>query len=569
MFSLKNKTEKQTAGAATGGVTATAIRNAGLASLLVYCLFCLLALVIPGSNRSYFPPYISLPVSIDDSSGVVLVGTLVLACALSLFILYFYSLGKTRGSQLPESGDGDAAATTRMVLLFAVAFHLLMIAFPTLLSTDLFDYVRHGRIFAVHGQNPLTVPAIFFQHDPFFNLGGWVSTGSVYGPLHAYVSGGLALLSGDGVGAAFIVFKTFYIAVNLVNLLLIARIAGKLSPGSETRALVFFGWNPFVVILVAANGHNDILMLAFVLGAILCYLDRRLLLGGLLLTLATLVKFVTLPLLVLYIALLVRRQSGLYRRLATAAAATGIAITATLVSYIPFWEGWDTFDYLTRVGNKTGFTIASLFSGFVRGVLGMPRSATLIILALPLVAYIGWKMLRIKDIGDYIYAAAVIAVFVPLIMFWFQPWYILLALGLVALQPRGPLFATMLVFSASVIFFDNFWWQAPIRMDIQKLIRVLLVFGPPLAVLVFFKLRYGAPATWNRFVTWSMEEPGRGRGVSGAAAAVQLTPARMALEAMAMVVAAAVPVVVVVASSEQLRSLVELILVKFRLLLPF
>lgn len=572
MFSLIKKTEKQNAGTPAGGAPFTAIRNAGLLSLMAYSLFCLLALFIPGSDRTYFPPYVALPVSVEDTSGLLLIGSLVLVCALSLFALYFYSLVRTRQvASLPDGADtpgaGDAARIARLAFIFAVTFHLVMIAFPSLLSTDLFDYVRHGRIFVFHGENPLTIPAIFFQHDPFFNLGGWVSTGSVYGPLHVYVSGGLALISGDRVGAAFIIFKSFYIAVNVVNLLLIWKITARLNPGFQARAIIFFGWNPFIVILAAANGHNDILMLAFVLAAVLCYLDRRFMLGVLCLTLATLVKFVTLPLLLLYVALMLRRRAGIYRKATTALAAGGIATAATLASYIPFWEGWSTFDYLTRVGNKTGFTIASLLSGFVRGVLGMPRGATIILLIMPLGAYVGWKMLKVRDIREYIYASAVIAAFFPLVMFWFQPWYIVLALGLVALRPRGALFAMMLVFSVSVIFFDNFWWQSPIRMDIQRLLRVLVVFGPPLAVFIYLKLRDGAPVAWNRLVAWSLEEPGAGSG--GETAAVQLAPARMVLEVTALVVAAAVPLAVVIASSSQLRSLVDLMLVKLRLLIPF
>jgi hypothetical protein len=463
------------------------------------------------------------------------------------------------------------ASAARLAFIFAVGFHLLMIAFPTLLSTDLFDYVRHGRIFAVHGENPLTVPAIFFQHDPFFNLGGWVSTGSVYGPIHAFVSGGLALVSGEGVGAAFIIFKTFYIAVNIVNLFLIWKIAARLVPGSQIKALVFFGWNPFIVILVAGNGHNDILMLAFVLGAILCYLDRRLMLGVLFLTLATLVKFVTLPLLVLYIALVVRQKKGFYHGLATGVIAVGIALGTTLVSYLPFWEGWGTFDYLTRVGNKTGYTIASIFNGLIHGTLDMPRGATVIILALPLAGYIAWKMHKIRDISDFIYASAIIAFFIPLVMFWFQPWYIVLALGLVALKPRGALYTAMIVFSISVIFFDNFWWQSPIRMDVQRVLRVLIVFGPPLVTFAYLQLRASAPDSWRRFVTWSLENTSGRTSTTGRgdAATAQLSPVRMALEMTALVVAAAVPLAVVVASSTQLRSLADLLLVKLRLLLPF
>ena len=63
--------------------------------------------------------------------------------------------------------------------------------------------------------------------------------------------------------------------------------------------------------LVVANAHNDILMLTLVLAGLLCYLDRRYLLGVLCVTLATLVKFIALPILLVYIALVVRKQQGL------------------------------------------------------------------------------------------------------------------------------------------------------------------------------------------------------------------------------------------------------------------
>ena len=45
----------------------------------------------------------------------------------------------------------------------------------------IFDYIRHGRIFAVYGENPLTVPATYFPGDPFFGVGGWVGTGAGVG----------------------------------------------------------------------------------------------------------------------------------------------------------------------------------------------------------------------------------------------------------------------------------------------------------------------------------------------------------------------------------------------------
>ncbi|MEK6536768.1 MAG: hypothetical protein AABZ63_04715, partial [Actinomycetota bacterium] len=38
--------------------------------------------------------------------------------------------------------------TNRIIFAFSVIFHLLMFITPFLLSTDVFDYIRHGLIFA-------------------------------------------------------------------------------------------------------------------------------------------------------------------------------------------------------------------------------------------------------------------------------------------------------------------------------------------------------------------------------------------------------------------------------------
>jgi hypothetical protein len=568
----KQKSDTTLYPTAGGGRFPGTIIYAGIATLLIYFLFSLLAFFVPGSDRSHFPPYIALPISAEDTSGLVVIGSLIGLCAVLLVALYLYVLRKVRLPQkngpILETGAGDGLNRTAACIFgFAVAFHLVMLFFPTLLSTDLFDYVRHGRIFAVYGENPLTTPAIYFQQDPFFNLGGWVSTGSVYGPLHVYVSGGLAWLSGDSVGTAFILFKAFFLAANLVNLLLIWKIATRLWPGSENKALMLYGWNPFILILVAANGHNDILMLGLVLAGILLYLDRRFLLGVLCLTLATLLKFVTLPLLVLYLVLVLRQQENWRRRLAMGAGTAMMIGVVTVLGYLPLWDGWNTFGYLTRVGNKTGFTIASLFSDFVRGSLHLPRGATVFILAAPLVGYMIWKLFKIKDIRDFISTAAILAFFIPLVMFWFQPWYLVLALGLLALRPWGALYMAAITFSISVIFFDNFWWQTTLQADFLRALRVVVVFGPPLALLSYLTARDQLPNLWRRTMAWSLEDPGHAH--RSAEATVRLSPARMALEVMALTVAAAIPLFITVSASPQLRSLFDLMVVKFKLMLPF
>ena len=545
----------------------------GTVSLAAYIIFSLLPFFIPGTDDTNFPPYLALPQSGFELSHYYLLYFFICINALALFGLYLLAL-KAVGAHVHEEDEHlsrPGRKKDRVALCvfgFAVVFHLIMFLTPYLLSTDVFDYIRHGRIFAYYGENPLVIPATYFPDDPFFGLGGWVGTGSVYGPLHVYLTAALARLAGDGIMANFLLFKGFFICVNLVNLALIWKIARRLKPGLEKKSLLFYGWNPFVLTLVVANAHNDMLMLAFVLTGVLCYLDRRFLLGALFITLATLVKFITLPILLVYVALVIRKQRGSWKKLGLGAVLLGTAGAVTIVSYLPLWAGRDTFNYLTMVGQKTNFTLASLIRDFAAEHLQLSLSNTVVQLTIAaiLAAYLVWQLIGVRDTAGFLSASAGLAFLTPLALFWFQPWYLTLVLGLVALRPWRLMYIACLVFSFSVMFFDSFWWHTPLDMSVQKPLRVLVVFGPPMLLLFFLKARETLPGAWKKTVAWSLEgagatvEPTSSRGVSDPSLL------RLAIEIVALTAAALVPIAVVISSSPRLSSIAELLALKFKLI---
>ncbi|MHB0866386.1 MAG: glycosyltransferase 87 family protein [Thermoleophilia bacterium] len=560
-----------------GGRPLPKIRTAGYLSILAYALFMTLPFFIPNTVKSHFPPYLELPQGGFDLEDYYLLYLFICLNALVIFGLYLYALrtASAASRELPAVNATEASGRkiTHTIILFSVLFHLLMLAMPFLLSTDIFDYIRHGRILAVYGENPLVIPATYFPHDPFFTLGGWVGTGSVYGSLHVYLTAALSRLAGDGFMANFFAFKGFFVSMDLINLWLIWKITARLQPGLETKALLFYGWNPFVLILVVANAHNDILMLTLMLAGFLLYLDKKLVLGALCIVLATLVKFITLPILVVYLAVLIRRQPGLVRRLAVGAGMTLICAAIFVVSYIPLWAGRETFNYLTTVGQKTNFTLSSLIRDAAANHIHLSLSNTIVQLALAavLAAYLLWHVLGVKDTAGLLSAAAGLAFLTPLVLFWFQPWYLTLALGLVALRPHGLMFIASLAFSFSVMFFDSFWWHAPVSMDIQKPLRVMVVFGPPVLLLLWLKGREVVPGAWRRLVVWSLVQAGSGRS-GRIALAGETVPVsdpslpRLAVEVSLLFVAALVPMAAVVSSSPRLQSMAELIFLKIQLL---
>lgn len=533
---------------------------------------------IPNTDKSHFPPYLGLPQDGFDLADYYVLYTFICLNALVIFGLYLFALrtASAASQEIPAvtATPAESKKLTHAIILFSVLFHLLMLAMPFLLSTDIFDYIRHGRILAVYGENPLVIPATYFPQDPFFSLGGWVGTGSVYGSLHVYLTATLSRIAGDGFMANFFTFKGFFIGMDLINLWLIWKITARLRPGLEKKALLFYGWNPFVLILVVANAHNDILMLTLMLAGFLLYLDKRLVLGAICITLATLVKFITLPILVVYLAVLIRRQSGLVRRLAVGAGMAAMCAAIFVVTYVPLWAGRETFNYLTTVGQKTNFTLSSLIRDAAASHIHLSLSNTIVQLALAavLAAYLLWHILGVKDTDGLLSAAAGLAFLTPLVLFWFQPWYLTLALGLVALRPHGLMFIASLAFSFSVMFFDSFWWHTPVSMDIQKPLRVVVVFGPPVLLLLFLKGREVVPAAWRRLVTWSLVQAGSGRSgksnIPGETMPItDPSPARLAVEVSILFLAALVPMAAVVASSPRLQSMAELIFLKIQLLI--
>lgn len=542
---------------------AAVIVGIGGITTLAYILFMILPFFIPETDRSNFPPYLALPQTGFRLSDYYVLYLFIFLNVLLIFSLYLMAFRAT-GTISIETGAEDRLRLTRAITIFSALFHFMMLLTPFLLSTDIFDYIRHGRILAIYGENPLVVPATYFPQDPFFSLGGWVGTGSVYGSLHVYITAMLARLAGDGFAANFFLFKGFFIGLDLVNVWLIWRLAARLHPGMENRALLFYGWNPFILTIVVANAHNDILMLTLVLAGFLLYLDKRLMLGALCLTLATLVKFITLPILLVYIALAIRKQQGWPRRLGTGAGLLGISGGAMVLSYLPLWAGRETFSYLATVGQKTNFTLSALIRDAAASHFQLSLSNTIVQFSLGalLAAYLLWQIRGVKDTEGLLSAAAGLAFLTPLALFWFQPWYLTLALGLVALRPWRHMLAAALVFSISVMFFDSFWWHAPVSMDIQKPLRVLVVFGLPIILLAWLKGREVLPATGRRLIDWSLSQAAASRQPGRIS---DPSPLRLVVEIGVLAVAAVVPMAIIITTSPHLKNLAELLLLRLRL----
>jgi len=175
------------------------------------------------------------------------------------------------------------------VLLVAGLLALPLLATYPVNATDVFRYLIRGRVAAVYEASPYAAPPAAFAGDPFLPLAGeWAGETSPYGPLWELVAAGLARLAGEDLLLGVALFKLLALGCFLAcAALLWALLAGR---AERTALALLWAWNPALLLTFAANGHNDALMLLWLLLGVLVARRGRHESGFLLLCLAALTK---------------------------------------------------------------------------------------------------------------------------------------------------------------------------------------------------------------------------------------------------------------------------------------
>lgn len=223
---------------------------------------------------------------------------------------------------------------------------VLAVAMPAVLSTDVFAYLGYGRMAAVHGLNPHlhTQTELVRLGDPTAPYLRW-PIASPYGPLWTMLS--IVVVRAAPVGAVLapvIAFKLVAGAALLGTAAAARFLFGRAVPGpaSARSAAVFalVALNPLLLLEGPGSGHNDVVMMAVLLGALVTHAAGRPRVAAGLVGVAAAVKLVPL-LLVPWLALLAWRAAGGPRwpRLAAAVVTVLVALAPVAMAYAPFWEG--------------------------------------------------------------------------------------------------------------------------------------------------------------------------------------------------------------------------------------
>ena len=293
--------------------------------------------------------------------------------------------------RLCPSGTTISAAyrrtTLAIIFLGAAVFSTALLFMYPVTAADLFDQIFRGRITTHYSANTFLMTPSAFDGDPFLPYVAWSGEGSPYGPIWELLAAIPSKLAGDSLWNNIIYFKLLVIFFFGASSFLIYKILRTLRAEWALRGALFFAWNPLVLFEVAGNGHNDAVLVTFVLAA-MYFLVRGLRAGVLPALMAgVLTKFI--PALVVPMALAalwqdrmpvravkgraisngnrpteVGRSSGpdphvtstIERRrvLITLGVGGALSLALAVVAYLPFWQGTQTLGVLNRGALFTG-----------------------------------------------------------------------------------------------------------------------------------------------------------------------------------------------------------------------
>ena len=308
-----------------------------------------------------------------------------------------------------------------LLLWIVTVSFLVAIWCPPSLSNDVHAYVAFGRMLTFHERNPYTTsPAeLSLQGDPTQNYLSYLQIPNVYGPVWMLgTTAVLRVLNGVGVWWT-IVFLKLLAGTSLVAAAVCGRaLVEARNPGRGDLVLAAIGFNPLLIVEGPGNGHNDILMMALLLGATVLQQRGRMLLGDLVLGLSIGIKF--LPILVLpWVAFGRMRGRRPWDALRAATLSTVLILTPMILSFLPFWEGAATFsgvEQRLRWGQSPDLS-PGLAASIIRAMGQWPT----------LVAYLGlsgWVALR-EDVNRRLDAWTLMAM---VLIVWTMgvafPWYL-------------------------------------------------------------------------------------------------------------------------------------------------
>ncbi len=431
---------------------------------------------------------------------------LYIAGFLLLFGLYWIGFRRSLRTATPQQWV--------IVGLFAILFNVILLPMYPIDAADIYDYIIRGRMSAVYGLNPMHDVPDQVNSDPFFHLAAWQNVSSAYGPAWEVLASTTSRIVGDDYMANVIGFKLLSLLGYIASAILIALTLRVIAPRRMLPGVYLFAWNPFVIYLTGGGGHNDTIMTALILLSVFCLVKRWYVGSTLAAILGALVKFIPAMMLPIIAVLAFRELQG-QKRIRYFVLSAILGSLMVVAFYAPYWTGFDTLALDRRAGMYTGSvatlarqTLGFVFDGQTGESFQTPRTNNVIKyveLILFAVFYIEQlaSLLETPKEADPLKPIRVITALVLFYLLvtsiWFQSWYVVWVVGLVALLDNTPMRRFVLYFSYFVTWQSFLYNYVTLRyngwapLPWRDLIPVAVVMGFAWGYIAWFWI-----STWLR-----------------------------------------------------------------------
>ncbi len=209
-----------------------------------------------------------------------------------LTVFYVYFIKKVREGKLSRRVIWSTLIISSVILTFSY----------NLLSHDIFNYIFDARIVTKYGLNPYEHKALDFPEDPMLSFMHWTHRTYPYGPTWLGVTVPLSFLGLNYFLPTFFLFKALMTGAYLGTAYFIEKVLRSVDKKNALLGVVFFAFNPLVILEVLVSGHNDVVMIFFCMVGLVLFISKKYILSWLSLLFSVGIKFASgflVPLLIL------------------------------------------------------------------------------------------------------------------------------------------------------------------------------------------------------------------------------------------------------------------------------
>ena len=248
-------------------------------------------------------------------------------------------------------------------------------------SSDIFYYMGVGELNSVYKQNPYykTIKQYVDENSDIVKdesimkqgyMNYWSNTTVVYGPIAQLIFSIFTKISFKNLDVCLIIFKLINAIIHLLNCWLIYKITRKI------KFSIIYGLNPYILMEFIGMGHNDIIVVFFVLLCMYFLLKRKQILPSVaFLAIATGIKYFTILLLPIIVLYHYREEKRILKRILECIKYGLIFFAIMMIEYAFYYRDMNIFTAMLVQNEKFS---KSIYSGIVGlGVLNNTKAINL------------------------------------------------------------------------------------------------------------------------------------------------------------------------------------------------